>query len=790
MTSTRQNGNGLAVKWANFVIKYRWLVLLGSIVLAMGMGSGGQKIEFDSDYHVFFGPDNPQMLTFDALQDKYTKDDNVFIVFEPTDGTVFTQATLGAIEEFVDSSWMTPFSTRVDAITNFQHTRAVEDDLYVDDLVSDAETLSQSRLDSVREIAIHEPLLKDRLISKDGSVTAVNITVKLPGEEITEGADVIAFVRDQIAKFEEKYPGINTYESGMIMMSGAFFESSQKDLSTLIPLMFLVIILTILLLTRNISATFSTVVVIFLSIIAAMGMAGWLGIRLTPPSASAPTIITTLAVADSIHVLITMLQNMRRGMDKRSAIIESMRLNFMPVFITSFTTIIGFLTMNFSDVPPFGDLGNITSIGMAMAFLFSVTILPALMTILPVRVKVRNGAAEERRSIYDRLADWVILHNKKVMWGTAIAILGISALTLRNDLNDEFLKYFDKSISFRSDTDFISENLTGIYNVEYSLAAAESGGINEPSYLADLQNFEQWLYEQPEVIHVNSFVEVARRVNKSMHGDSLKYYTPPASRDEAAQYLLLYEMSLPFGLDLNNQINVDKSETRLTTTIENVSSSELIAFKERSENWLKANTPSHMHTEGTSTTVVFSYLTGRQINSMMKGSLLALLLISIILAIALKSPKYGVLSLIPNVTPILVGFGIWGLAVGMINSGNAIVFGMTLGIIVDDTVHFLSKYLRARREQGKSPEEAVRYAFHTVGQALVVTTIVLTAGFAILAQSSFGLNSGMAKLTALIIVIALIIDFLLLPAMLIRLGRKTSPSATNTGAEDVQIQPA
>lgn len=779
-SETNRSQTSFTSRWADFVLRYRWGVLIGTIALAFGIGFGGQYLYFDGDYHVFFSEENPELKAFDALQAKYTKDDNVIVVIAPKGGEVFTSENLSALEGLTTEAWQTPYSSRVDAVTNFQYTRSVEDDLYVDDLVEHAADMSSAELRQTKEIAVNEPLLKNRLVNESGNVTAVNITVKLPGEDVEEGPEVIAFVREMAEKFEAENPNLETYLSGTIMLSGAFFESSMQDMSTLIPLMFLVIILTILIATRSISSTFTTILVVILSIMAAMGAAGYLGYGLTPPSAAAPTIIMTLAIADSIHVLITMLQNMRNGVAKNEAIKESLRVNFMPVFITSLTTVIGFLTMNFSEVPPFRHLGNMTAVGMTAAFFFSITTLPALISILPVRARAKKPTADDQQdaSWLIRLSDFVTTRPQPILWIGSFLIVGVSLLTMRNELNDQFLNYFDNSVTFRTDTDFISDHLTGIYNVEFSLGSGESGGINNPQYLQNLAMFEDWLNEQPEVVHVNSYVEVAKRVNKSMHGDSLSYYKVPTSREEAAQYLLLYEMSLPFGLDLNNQINVDKSETRLTATVQNLSSKDMIAFTERAQGWLKANTPDHMHALGTSATLMFSHMTGRQISSMINGTILALALISLILIFALRSFKHGMLSIIPNVAPVMVGFGAWALLDGVVNSGIAIVFGMTLGIIVDDTVHFLSKYLRARREQGKSAKEAVKYAFTTVGNALVVTTLVLVAGFAILAQSSFGMNSGMAKITVLIISLALIIDFLLLPALLIVTSGKTKEANT------------
>ena len=766
----------LGTTWAHWVIKHRWLVLFLSILTIVGFGMGLPKVQFDGDYRVFFSKENPHLQAFDELQNKYTQDDNVLIVIQPKDGNAFSKKSLAAIEELTKEAWNTPYSSRVDAITNFQHTYAKGDDLYVEDLVENAVDKSEDEIDYIRDVALKEPLLVNRLLDTEGKVTAVNVTIKLPGEEITEGPEVIAFVREMVADFENENPELKTYLSGITMLNGAFFEASQKDSGTLIPLMFLAIIITIFIATRTVSGTFASLIIIVFSIFTAMGFAGLVGIKLTPPSGAAPIIIMTLAVADSVHILITFVQAMRGGMTKREAIVESLRVNFMPVFITSLTTVIGFLSMNSSDVPAFHDLGNITAVGMSAAFLYSVTTLPALMAVLPVKIKQREEETRRSSRFFEALSGFVIRNDKKIVWGSAAVIILLTFSASTNQLNDEFIKYFDNSVSFRTDTDFISENLTGIYNVEFSLGAGESGGINNPDYLAKLQEFENWLNEQDEVIHVNSFAEVARRVNRSMHGDSTQYYRVPNNREEAAQYLLLYEMSLPFGLDLNNQINVDKSETRLTATIQNLSSNSMISFADRAENWLKTNTPEYMHAKGTSPTLMFSYLSGRQIRSMISGTVLALIIISVILMLALRSLGFGFLSLIPNLTPIAAGFGVWAMTSGVINVGMAIVFGMTLGIIVDDTVHYMSKYLRARREHGESPEGAVRYAFSTVGRALVVTTLVLLIGFAILSQSSFGMNSTMAQITTIIIVSALVLDFLMLPAILLLINkRKNKP---------------
>ena len=227
-------------------------------------------------------------------------------------------------------------------------------------------------------------------------------------------------------------------------------------------------------------------------------------------------------------------------------------------------------------------------------------------------------------------------------------------------------------------------------------------------------------------------------------------------------------MSLPYGLDLNDQIDVDKSATRLTVTFENLHTEEILEIERKISVWLAENNPEIAFSAG-SATLMFAHIGKRNVQSMLFGTTVALIFISFILMLALRSFRVGFISLAPNLLPAGIAFGIWGLMVGQVGMSLSVVTGMTLGIVVDDTVHFLSKYLRARREKGLNTEEAIRYAFNTVGVALWVTSLVLVAGFVVLAQSHFALNAHMGAMTALTIAVALIMDFLFLPPLLMKL---------------------
>ena len=757
-------------KLGPWVIKYRWIIILLSFVLVLGAASGGRFLVFKADYRVFFSGDNPQLQAFDKLESTYSKNDNVLFVLSPKNGDVFTNETLKVVELLTEKAWQIPYSTRVDSISNYQHTYAEGDDLIVEDLISDAENLSAADIKKIKNVAINEPLLKQRLVSPSGHVTSISALISLPNiDQTKEVPEVVTFARNLADEIRALAPNLDVRLSGMVPMNNAFAESAQGDMAGLVPVSFAVMFVMLLLLLRSFSTTFGIILVIFMSILVGMGLGGYIGFPLTGPSVSSMTIILTVAIANSVHVLTTFIHEMRKGTDKDNALIEALRINLQPVFLASATTMVGFLTMNFSEVPPFQHLGNFVAMGVVASFFLSVTFLPALISVLPVRVKVKE---DDEDKLMVKLGDFVVKKQKQLMWGMGALVLTLVVFVPKNELNDVFVHYFDETIQFRVDSDYIDKNLTGLYIIDYSLESGEQGGISEPGYLNEVESFANWYRDQPETRHVNIYTEVIKRLNKNMHGDDKTWMKVPDERNLAAQYLLMYEMSLPYGLDLNNQINIDKSALRMTVSIKTMSSNEIIKLEERAQDWISKNAKYIKAADGTGPTVMFAHIGQRNINSMLLGTTLALILISGILIFAFRSFKMGLISMVPNLVPAAMGFGLWGIFVGEVGLALSIVTTMTLGIVVDDTVHFLSKYLRAKREYGYTTENSVRYAFTHVGRALVTTTIVLVAGFMVLAQSHFELNSGMGLLTAIVITFALLADFFFLPPLLMKLEKK------------------
>ena len=755
---------------SRFIITYRIPLILLSLLFVAGTGYGTRFLTFSSNSRMFFSEDNPELQAFNALEQTYTKFENVFFTLAPKSGNVFTRDILAAVQDLTEKSWQLPYSSRVDSLTNYQHTEVDGDDLLVADLVQDAEQLTDEQIQEIRETALHEPLLKGRLISPSGHVTGVNVNIIKPEE--SRVSNIIAKAAYALqTEMQEKYPQLDIYVTGVVMIDKAFELAAEEDIRLLVPIMCVLLLLILAFCLRSVLGMILTFLIILFSTLSALGLAGWLGIPMNPASANAPTIILTLAVADSVHILTAMFQLIRKGLHRHEALEQSLQINFQPVLITSLTTAVGFLTMNFSDAPPFRDLGNVVATGVLIAFLYSVLLLPALASLLPLKAVAAQAQSTLSTRIYEHLADMVIRRRTAVFWGMTLLIIGATTGISRIQLDDDFVKYFSPRFDFRRATDFTAENLTGMYMIDWDLRSGQEGGVNEPEYQHTVDAFANWFRQQKYVCHVYTFTDIMKQINRNMHGDDPAYYRLPQERELAAQYLFLYEMNLPFGLDLNDRINVDKSAGRMTVSLVGAGTKEMRELEEAGRKWLQKNAPPSMYTHGSGVTMMFSHLSERNIKSMLSSSLLALFLISVIMIFVLRSIKLGVLSLLPNIAPAFMGFGVWGYTVGQVGLAVSVLIAMTMGIVVDDTVHFLAKYQQGRTEQGMSAEEAVRSALHTVAAPMWISTLTLVGGFIVLACSGFQINAHMGSMTAMTISFALLLDFLFLPVLLLRFDR-------------------
>ena len=464
------------------------------------------------------------------------------------------------------------------------------------------------------------------------------------------------------------------------------------------------------------------------------------------------------------------------------AVIHSLQLNAWPVFLTSLTTAIGFLSLNFSDMPPFRVIGNIVAFGALLAFIYSVTLLPVLLSVLPLRVRRGNT---EKSAFFDRFGGFVVTYRTTLLWSFGLLIVVMVAGISRIELRENWLELLDQSYEFRQSADFISENFGGVESYEYSLDSGRIDGVTDIDFLGRVDAFAEWFRAQPEVAHVFAVSDILKRLNKNLHGDNPEFYRLPDDSNLAAQYLLLYEFSLPVGRDLNNLIEFERSATRLTVVVKSLSTNEKIALDDRARAWLQQNAP-ELETGATGVALLGAHSIQRNIERMLVGTFIAMAIVSLLLVFMFKSVRLGLISLVPNFVPAAMAMGLWGYLVGDVGVSAAVVTAIAFGIIVDDTIHFMTKYVRARRN-GQLPEESVRYAFRSVGRALVATTIVFGLGFMVFGASGIASNQALGLLAGITVIVALLADFLFLPPLLMLLdgfGRKSRQTSTTSSAHN------
>jgi uncharacterized protein len=748
---------------SHLLLKHRVAAILCCLVFLTVTSAGMIFLRFNADSRIFFGDDNPELIALNNLEKTYPSTANILFIVAPRSGDVFEPKALTTIGDMTEEAWQIPFTMRVDSLANFNHVRAEGDEIIVRPLYEPGEPVSLEKASAIRAIALGEKELINRLVSAKGDVAAIYVRVVKPPDARDAVVEMALSARQLKHLWQRTHPEMDIYLTGSIIADFTFQEAGKWDMMTLVPVMGLLVVIVLFAGLSSLSATFITVSTVFAASASAMGFAGWMGMPLNTATVGAPVSIMILTLASCIHILTTWLRTHHSTDAANDRLANAIAENFLPIVIASVTTAIGFLCLNFSSSPPLRDLGNIVAFGVIAGMVFCLVLLPALTSYFPPRGGLRFGLTD---AAFGRFAEFVISNRRPLtllfIFVLPIAFFGISRIALE----DDYIRYFGKRFEFRQASEFTEERLTGLNVIKYSLPAASKGGIFDPAYLKSVDAFGAWLERQKDVVTVETVADVLKRINKTINREDVDFYRIEDSRALNAQNLFLYEIALPVGLDLNSIISLDRSQSRVTAVLANVTSTRLRELGQQGEAWLRQNAP-ELQAQATGKSMVFAYLSERNIKSMIGGTILALILISALLLLILKSVKFGIISLLPNLVPAILAFGVWGYFIGQVNLGSSIVTTMTLGIVVDDTVHFLLKYLRARRSEGHSPEEAVKETFSGVGPAIVLTSIALIVGFLVLATSGFAVNHQIGLLCALTVGAALAADLLFLPPVLV-----------------------
>lgn len=754
--------------YINLLEKHRLILFILVVSIFCSLSFFSYKIELASSFREFFDDKNNKVEIFDAMETAFNKQDNIVIHVRNRKGSIFNHKSLSLIFDLTEASWSTPHSIRVDSLSNYQHTEVFGDDLYVNFLIENKFLLeNEENIKTIQRISEETDSIKEVLVGKNQQSSIIVITVNRQDNNKLINAEIYSAVETLLAGFRKQHPQHEIYLSGSVASSATITQVMKSDLRLISTATVLLTTLILALLLKTYSGVLIVIGISVISITATFGLFGLLGVTITPTHAFAPTAICTIAVADLVHILNTYYHSIHTGHAKSIAINDSLRQNWAPIFITTMSTIVGALCLNSSDSPPYQTLGNMIAFGVLSAYILSISLVPILLTWLPIpKYYLKSDTAFQSLSI--NLGRKIIQHRKIIALFILTLSVASSVLISNNKVTERWHEYFNESTQISVALNELDSAYSGIHKIHYTVSSIDGvHGIHSPNYLAELDSFAQWLDAQEQVGFVDSHTSTLKKINQDLHEGDPNYLSIPASRNEVAQYLLLYEMSLPVGLGLDNIQNSDQSATKISVVLHKMDSEDLIAFERKAIAWLNNHTQYLQVDEGTGMDLIFSYLSSNNIRDIIYGSLAGLTLIALILCYALKSFKLGLISLIPNLLPLLIAYGIWGFIDGKISIAVSVVMSISLGIIVDDTVHFLSKYQYAKNILSYRPNQALEYVFQTVGPALIITTLVLVSGFLLMLLASFVPSQSMGLLLSLVLSIALLVDFLLLPALML-----------------------
>ena len=756
--------------FAKLLIKYRYLSIGLVLIVVCLLATGLTKLTFNPDLETYFPEGHPAVIRYNEIDDMFIPTDNLIIAVHSNEGTLFNGDSLKVIEELTKKSWTIPYSVRVDSLTNYSYVKSVNDDLIVEPFIEEAEKKSIEFFEKRENLVAGEDIIYKSLISEDKKTSVVSIIVDPPGpNKEDQNSELINYILGFIEPIKESNENLDIRLLGNPYLDYISPRIVKAEMPVVMPLMLLLIFFIVFLMIRSYVAVLATFVVILMSLIATFGSIGILGSPLNQMVTTIPILIITLALADCIHLFSIYFQNRVKGISSKESMEKSLEMNIQPLFLTTISTCIGFLCLNFIEVAPLRDFGNAVAIGIGFAFIFTIFFIAPIVSFF--EVKTASKVTKQTR-FSTSVGSFILKNGNKLIFSiTSISFLILLCIPM-NELDENPTQmYAEGFTSFSSDTLWLDEKLSVTFPVNF-LATNKEGQVSDPDFLKILDKFSVWLEEREQVNHVTSLANNMKNLNKSMHGDDPEWKKIPENADLSAQYLFFYEMSLPMGLDLNSSISQDRKSTKISATLKDMSANEFKEFNNEVLGYLQQNNLENMISEPSSFRVIFTYMVEAIVNSLLYGLFIGILLITLIIGLFFRSYLLPALSIFPNILPIGMGFGLWGLFVGDVGFMVAVGMGSTLGVIVDFTVHFLSKYELARKEFKKSVEESVIYSFETVGFALIIMTVVLALGFSVLNLVTFIPIQDFAKFSVICFIGGLIINFLFLPNLLMKFDKR------------------
>lgn len=734
----------------------------GIIIFLLSISS---LFKFQADYtpRIWFSEESKEIQNLNNFEKQFGGDQFIILGLYSKKG-ILNSSVLEVLKKITEEMWQLPDVVRVESLTNFNHISSVEDDINIDPLVDE-----QYQIDEVKRKVEETQELESVLISKNYKYAMVYIKLKPLLDSKTNFSNITAELSNKLKKFQDK--DIRFLSLGNVSVTDAFRKISISDNIKTIPFMFLFIILLLGLNFRSKAGILIPLIVSVFTIGTSFGLMTALGLVFNSVLAAIPGVLLAICLADTVHILSSFYQKLDDDFSIHDALKYSMDKNFLATVLTSLTTGISFVTISFTDLIPIRDLGILAAFGTVLAWINTYLFLPSLIMLFPQKYILRRPKTYDINNSKNKRYEFSTFIEKFKYLIILIFVtitIGSTWLALQNEVNSDPLKYFAQDTKLKSDYDFTKKHIDVIRGIELVIDSGSVDGVKDPLFLKTVDQFSLQLLKDTHIKKFKSIIDVIKKMNQTLNSDDRNFYSIPTEKKQVAEALFLYTLGLPPGLGIENQVSLDNRylNVNIKWDIENTKESiakEKEIHKIAKSLGLKAKTGGFFP--------IYAQVNDKVVDSFFRSMSMAIILVSIIILLTFKNPLLSFLAMLPNVIPLIFGAAYMALNDIYIDIGTSIVSAICLGIAVDDTIHFITHFVANTRKY-KDTDVALNRTFASTGKALIITTVLLVAGFGSFVMADFLPNHYFGILCALVLSFALLTDILLLPAILVIWNKK------------------
>ncbi|MDF1878494.1 MMPL family transporter [Sulfurimonas sp. SAG-AH-194-C20] len=764
------------------------LVLLVSILIISNL----RFITIDTSTEGFLKANDPALIRYEAFKEQFGQDEKIMVIVEAKD--IFSMATVTKLQKLHhELENNVPHLNDITSLINARNTRGEGDRLIVEDLFENFPT-TKAALEEIKKTALNNTMYKNLLYNEAHTFTT--IILEPSAYESVEGADDLdgfgeesagdaEFLSDpsksEMVRSADKIAAafdsedFNVFVAGSLAVNDYNKQSVQKDMQKFVKLVLLMMMIFLFVVFRRISAIFLPIFIVLISLLTTIGFMAIVGTPITIPTQILPSFLLAVGIGAVVHLLSMFFKHFNEHGDKDKAISYSLGHSGLAIIMTSLTTAAGLFSFSSAAIEPIAALGIFGALGVLVALVNTIVLLPALLAVLPLKPK---EAAVHKSAKMDKLllgvADFSFTHAKKIVGLSGVIAAVFIYLATQVAFKHDTLSWQPDDSPIKISTYKVDEALRGSVTMEVIVDTKKENGLYNAKLLQTLDD----TVHQIEKFHTDKhFIgkgwgvsDVLKEIHRALHENDPEYYRVTTNDALIPQEFLLFENS--GSDDLEDFVDASMSKARLTFKLPWMEASEYTQISDEIQNILHEKLGDDVEITITGMVPLFQRTLVAAMDSMSTSYVMAFILIAIMMMILLGSVKIGLTSMIPNVLPIIIALGFMALVDMPLDLFTMLVGAIVIGLSVDDTVHFFHNFSKFHH-QGYSTKESVEMTMVGTGRALVATSVVLSLGFFVYMFASLSNLVNFGILAGGAIVIALLSNIILGPALLTLITKDT-----------------